>query len=422
MKHKVIFIIVPSYSNNAWLDDKMMQLTSAFISILNVDDYPVEIVEHYADCNKFLDQANYLVVSTAGNFIIERDHLHDKINSIPKDVGLVAHLLQFPSDRTPYIHEQFFIINTQAVSLIDLSFSKFTVQGTELIRSREDLHDGHAPLYIELGTDIVERDMRFGTSLIEQCLTNGYKVRNFDMDWRYPSTANEYITLHGKQVPSRGYCYPLLNTDLFAECFKDLTIRPGLDEAQEWLLTAINKVLDFDVLNYWQYDSTPKDLPDVKRVVCAANGFLGELIAFNTGATKITFYDINPNNLEFKKHLYANWDGVNYELFARDWAKERNLGLEPALEIDKAMAMPLMSETEHSIFSIWSEWKDRVQIEYIYMDIIKDVDRLVLNKNCVIHTSTILSVYPFTAVVHDRPAIDTAIEKIKRSGAYWVGL
>jgi len=41
-----------------------MQLTKAFINILNVDVDPIEIVEHYDDCNRFLDKADYLVVST----------------------------------------------------------------------------------------------------------------------------------------------------------------------------------------------------------------------------------------------------------------------------------------------------------------------------------------------------------------------
>jgi hypothetical protein len=400
----------------------MMQLTTAFINILNVDSCPIEIVDNYNDCNKFLDKADYLVVSTAGNFIVERDHIHNKINCIPKDVGLVAHLLQFSNDHTPYMHEQFFIINTHAVSGVDLTFDKFTTDGRELVRSEEDLHDGHAPLFIALGEDIVERDMQFGTSLIEQCLLNGYQVRNFDMDWRYPDTANEYITLHGKQVPSRGYCYPLLNTDLFAECLQDLTIRPGLDEAQEWFLTAVNKVLEFEVLNYWQYDNTPTDVQKCNRVVCAANGFLGELIALKVGATSITFYDINPNNLEFKKHLYTNWDGNNYEDFAREWADARTLCLEPALEIDKAMALPLMSETELTLFPIWQTWKQTVQIDYLQMDIVKDIDQLSLDNTCVLHTSTILSVYPFTVIQHDSAAIQHVVEKITQSRAQWIGL
>jgi hypothetical protein len=400
----------------------MMRLTSAFIGILNVDSHPVAIVNNYNDCNNFLDKADYLVVSTAGNFIVERDHIHDKINSIPEDVGLVAHLLQFANDRTPYMHEQFFIINTKAVTEIDLSFNKFTISGKELIRSSEDLHDGHAPLYINLGPNIVERDMKFGTSLIEQCLLNGYKVRNFDTDWRYPKKANSYISLYGKQVPSRGYCYPLLNTDLFAECFKDLTVRKGLDEAQEWFITAINKILEFGVLNYWQYDSTPTNLRQSQRVVCSANGFLGELIALSVGANRITFYDINPNNIEFKKHLYNNWNGHDYESFARSWAKERTLSLEPTLDIDKAMAVPLISETEKSIFSQWTSWRQTIQIDYICMDIVKDIDQLELDETCVLHTSTILSVYPFTAVLHDSLDIDLAIEKIKSSNAQWVSL
>ena len=104
-----------------------MQITKAFISILNLDNYPVEIVSNYNDINNYMDKAEYLVVSTAGMVIVERDHLYNKINNFPSNVGLMAHLLQFPEDTTPYMHEQFFIVNTK-IGPVDLSFSKLTTR------------------------------------------------------------------------------------------------------------------------------------------------------------------------------------------------------------------------------------------------------------------------------------------------------
>ena len=418
MKSKVIFIIVPSYSSNEWLDAKMMQITRSFIDILNIDNQPVYVVDDYNDCNEFLDQCDYLVVSTAGNVIVERDHIYNKINSIPDDVGLLGHILQH-GDETPHIHEQFFIINTRAIKSLQLDFDERVVHGLALVRSKEDMHEGHAPLYVELGKKETIMTAKFGTKMMIDCLANGFKVRNFDMDWRYPEVSNEYV---GLRLPSRGYCYPKTNTNLFAECLKDLTLRPGLDEAQEIFITAASKVFEFQVLNYWQYDKAPSHLRKKSHIVCTASGFLGELLALGSGATKITFYDINPYNLQFKRHLYANWDGTDYEKFAEDFARDRLLALEPTFGLDKEMAKPLIEETEQKLFPIWKQWREKIEIEYKHIDLIKDIDELLnsIDNDCIIHTSTILGIYPFTAIAHSQQQIDLAKDKIENTGAVWI--
>ena len=417
MKSKVIFIIVPSCSNNSWLDAKMMQITKAFIGILNLDNAPVEIVESYADINNYLDSADYLVVSTAGNVIIERDHLYHKIHSIPSSVGLIGHLLQFEENETPYFHEQFFIINTQAFEYLD--FNNYTGQGPALVRSKEDLHDGHAPLYITLGSQ-TELSGKFGTKIISDCLQAGYEVRNFDQDWRYPDLANDYVTLEGHRLPTRGYCYPKLNTELFAMCLQDMTVRPGLDEAQVLFISAVNKILEFNVLNYWQYDDAPL-VHYADSIVCPATGFLAELLAEYSEAKRIVFYDINRHNLEFKKHLYAHWDGNNYEAFAKDWADAHGLALEPTFGLDMEKSIGPMIRTKLDIFSKWNEWRN-IPIECVHIDLVKDIDKLLtyVDDNCILHTSTILGIYPFTAIVHSEEDIESAILKIEQSPAQWI--
>ena len=417
MKSKVIFIIVPSYSNNSWLDAKMMQITEAFISILNLDHAPVEIVNTYADINNYLDKADYLVVSTAGNVIIERDHLYKKIHSIPDTVGLLGHLLQFQENETPYFHEQFFIINTKAFTHLD--FDDYTGIAPALVRSEEDMHDGHAPLYITLGQE-TRLEGKFGTKIILDSLQAGYEVRNFDQDWRYPELANDYVSIEGYRLPTRGYCYPKLNTNLFAECLSTMTVKPGLDEAQTLFITAVNKILEFNVLNYWQYDDAPYVVP-AGHIVCPATGFLAELLAVYAGASRITFYDINKNNLEFKKHLYENWDGNDYDSFAKAWADERGLALEPTFGLDMEKSIGPTIRTKLYVFSNWQELRS-AKVEFVHADLIKDIDKMLtyVDKDCIIHTSTILGIYPFTAIVYSKEDIDSAKLAIEQTGAQWI--
>ena len=154
MKFKVIFIIVPSFSKSDWLNRKMMEITTCFIKQLSMDKYDVEIVSCYEEINKFKDKADLLVVSTAGNVIVDRDHLLEMIENFPEDVGVMGHIIQHDHDILPYLHEQFFIINTRAVGSIDLREQED--YGFFLQRSQEDMHDGHAPLYVTLSEDRVK--------------------------------------------------------------------------------------------------------------------------------------------------------------------------------------------------------------------------------------------------------------------------
>jgi len=421
---KVIFIIVPSCSNSEWLNDKMLQMTSAFIATLNIADYPVYTVNDYNDINQYLDQADFLVVSTAGNLIIERDHVWNKIHDIKKDIGLITYLLKFKNDITPYMHEQFFIINTKAVSSVDLSFNYKEDNGVEIMRSVEDMHEGNSPLYVNLGEKIVKRQLKFGTKLIEDCLLNGYKVQNFDKSWRYPEVENDYVKLDNYRLPSQGYCHPKKSTETFEYCLKTLTLSPELDEAQTIFITLIKKILDFNVLNVWQYDQAPK-LEGYQHVLAPATGFLGELSAYNCGIRKITFYDKNVNNIEFKKDLYKYWDGKNYDEFAAAWAKQRNLAIEPSFEIDRQNAEKNINLTHQHIFKDWQDWKNSVSLEFISDDLIgsKLIMESIIDKT-IIYTSTILGIYPFTAIAHSKEAIEKTkqeiLQRIKATESIWI--
>lgn len=417
--YKVIFIIVPSCSNSSWLNDKMLQITKSFIAVLNTENYPVEVVDNYNNINDFLDKGEILVVSTAGNIVVDRDYLWNKICNFPKDVGLMAHLLQYAEDITPYFHEQFFIINTGAIKEFSICFDKKTDVGIELIRSKEDLHDGHAPLHIKLGNKKVKRHLQFGTNIIEQCLTNGYAVRNFDKSWRYPSTKNEYLNAN---LPTRGYCYPCKSTELFEEALKELKVVEGLDPAQEIFINTINKVLEFNILNMWHYETTVS-VKKYNKVIAPATGFLGEILAAQSGANKLVLYDKNKNNIDFKVHLYEYWDGKDYETFARNWAAKRGLNIEPASQIDKEKSKPCIKLAEELILKNWNKWRN-IKIDYIYGDILEGTILNKIEPYTLLHTSTILGIYPFTAVLHDSDKIENfkqlLIEKITGTNSLWI--
>lgn len=411
---KVIFVLVPSYSNNDWLNKKMMQITKDMVSVLNLENFPVHVVDSYNDVNKYLDEAEFIVVITAGNIVIHRDKLWKKITNIEKNVGLLAHILQFENDNTPYIHEQFFIINTKAVNNIDLSFDKKQDVGKKISRSEEDLHEGHSPLYVFLEKESIERTMQFGSNLIEQCLTNNYVVKNFDKEWRNPSYSNHYLGI--EDLPLRGYCYPKKSTDIFARSLKDLKIYKGLDEAQEIFISIIKKALEYKVLNTWHYDFVPAEKKTFKHVIAPATGFLAEQIAYRTGAQKITFFDINKNNLDFKKYLYKYWDGKEYEKFFTQWAKNKSLTIEPNSGKDLESAAENKKDTEQTLFPIWNRWRENIEIEYIHDDLINSKTIIgSITDQSLIFTSTILNIYTFTSITHDKEDIEETKQQIRKA-------
>lgn len=414
--NKVVFILVPSYSDSEWLNNKMMQITEAFIGILNIDNHPIYRIDNYEGINFFLDDYDYIIVATAGTVIVERDHLWKKINSIDPSIGLLGNLLQY-GEETPWMHEQFFIINTKAFKNLD--FTQGHTTGKELLRSKEDMHDNHAPLYITIGSNTINRYDKFGTKLIEHALENGYSVRNWDMDWRYPDSFNDYI--QGVRLPTRGYCYPKLNTKTFEYALKNLELVQGLDEAQTLLIDAIIRSQSYDVVNAWQYeDAIVSDSADT--IIAPATGFLGETLALKTEAKHIIFYDKNKNNVEFKNKLYNDWDGNDYEGFVAQFAKERNLSVEPTLGIDADNAQKFSKLVKDTILTDWNTWKQSVTVEFKLCDCVTETEELIkLSKGkTVLHTSTILTIYPFSAIVYSEQELSSARKKLTDANVLWL--
>lgn len=406
---KVAFILVPSFSKSDWLNNKMMQITEAFIGILNIDKYPVFSVSNYLEIENYLDKADYLVVATAGTVIIERDHIWNKIHDIPSTVGLMGNLLQHGNE-TPWMHEQFFIINTKAFSNLD--FSEGPTIGNNLVRSAEDMHGGWAPLSITLEDKQVTRQDKFGTKLIEQCLKNGFEVSNWDHEWRYND--NQYIL--GERLPSRGYCYPTRNTSSFEHAFKNLQITPDLDPAQAMLIEAIIKTQEFNVLNAYHTEKVITS-KNANTVIAPATGFLAEDLAIKSNASRIVFYDKNKNNIDFKKKLYTEWNGENYDQFVLDYAQSNNIAIEPVLDYDMQQAKKYLIE-----FDDWNAWRKSKDIIFTVSDCVTDTtDLLNFSKGTTtIHTSTILTIYPFSAIMYDKEDIQSAREKITRADVDWI--
>ena len=427
---KVIFCTVKNSTNSDWLDSKLLRITHSCQLWWADRQYPAYIVDTYSDLNRYIDQADWLVVQTAGDVIVESNHLWHKLHNIPDDVGLIGHLVSYEGDAVPHLHPQCFIVRTKAIK--ELKFDPCVLNGFTFTKSKEDLHQGHAPLEIFLDKPAENINYGFGTQLLEQVLSNGYRVTNFDLDWRYGAKTvphAETITKVLEQfnmpsVPSRGFCFPENNTEQFEQALQNLESNSKLDPSQQIIIEIFKhskELQNTEVVNILNWDECP-NVKSADQVVCIAGGFLAETIALRTGATKLILYDINPWTVDFKQSLYTHWDGKDYLAYAEQWATERNLITEPYIgrAYQKAEEDPFMKE----IISRWDYFKT-LDVEFICLDLIEDIDIFVnlIGNNSVVHTSTILGYYLVSAISHTADEIEFARiainAMINQTNSYW---
>ena len=399
---KVAFIIVPSFSKSKWLNNKLLEVTQAFVNVANIENVQVYEVQTYEDIKHYKNKAEFLVIVGAGNVIMDRDHFWKKLTTIPDDVGLLGNLLQYEGDDLPYLHEQFFIV--RSTLLEDLDLSPGSITDHKVSRSKRSMHGNYAPVEVFLDIPIIEQSAGWGTKLILKTLKEGLKVRNFDDDWRYGG--NSDFVKSG--IPVRGYVYPNKSTEVFEQAHKEFKILPGLDDSQELYINAVLDYRKYNFVNIWSWDPTIQN-NNTHTVAVPTTGFLGEITAHYNNASKIIFYDINKNNLDFKQYLYSNWNGENYLEFALAYCNENNLKTEPNTDLDISDAGKFNKDTKEIVFDNWQKFKD-LEKEFVHIDLIKEPKTLFdkLPGSSILHTSNMLesNVYPFTSILYDRKEVE----------------
>jgi hypothetical protein len=429
---KFIFITVRNYTSDVWLNEKLVQLTHACQRWWAHDEHECIIVDSYQDIENYRTQTEWLIVQTAGDIIIEQYHLWNCLNNIPDDVGYIGHLVWYNKD-TPSIEPQCFILRTDAVDKLD--FTNVVKTGRVFARSKDDVHQGSSPLYITLTNNSKLQHYDFGAEILNQILSKGYKATHFNNAWRFTtpswkiknSTITNFLTKYSwPGLPSRGYTFPKQNTTEFAYSLKNLELIDNLDDAQELFIAIIKGIIDLqhnNTLNVLNWDSI-EFIDSAEHIITPANGLLAECLAHTSNANKITFYDINPRNLEFKQHLYDNWDGHDYINFAIDWANKHNLIMEPKCENGQQLSKRYQDMIDQ-VSNNWSKFKS-MEVDFILVDLAKSPSTIInsISHKTILHTSTILNYYILTHVLHDQGAIDSVRKniaiKIKNTNSYWL--
>jgi hypothetical protein len=413
--NKIISCLVKNYIEDKWLELKMEQLSRSSQQHFILNRYPTYTLENFNQLNNFIHDTELLYVSSIGDIIVDQDTLWKKLHSIPDNVGLIGHIIWYPDQPNPHLHEQCFIIRTAALSGF-IDFYKKSDTGLTFVRSQEDMHDGHAPLWIDLSKEISNRKDNFGTFLMEQILKSGYKVVNFDESWRYPSKSRLSKPKEFKDnyiIPTRGYLYPNYNSNVFSRCLKNIELNDLLEPAQTEAILVIKEFLKFNIINVYHYDKTEINFP-AEQIISLGNGLMGECLAFFNNAKKIIFYYINTNNIEFKKYMYDNFDGADYEKFYIDYANERNLKIEP-FDMQEIEASEEELEYSKIILKNWNCVK-KIEKEYLNDNLFNILDILLskIDRKTIFYTSTILEEYFLTHLLYNLDEINAVIDNIEK--------
>jgi len=408
---KVIFFIVKNYSKTEWLANKMFQITEASVNNLNINNLnPIVVVNSFSDIKEHKGNADLFVIFSIGNVIIDRDHFWHKIYSIDNDVGVIGNIIMHDNDTVPQLDPQCIIVRSDLLK--HLNYNSFEKEGHCIKKSENDLHGGYAPEEVFLKEETQFNKFNFGSCLIENALKKGYRVRNFDEDWRYGHSSNLDLL---KDYPNRVFLYPHKNSNKFEKAYKTLRVDCDLDDSQIKFITVLKSLKNLRILNVWQYEESPIFNKKISTVISPAAGFLGELSAVYNKSKTLVLYDKNWYNIDFKKHLYNNWNGKDYNKFAREYCEKHNLDIEPLSDTDRKNSQQYKKPVEERIFSDWLNFKKNTNVIFLHLDLIKELDLLekyFLN-DAVLLTSTILHEYTFTSFFYDRYDINKVKSKIQ---------
>lgn len=418
---RVIFFIVKNYSDTEWLAKKMLQITEASVNTLNINNQnPIITVSNFQEIKKYKNYADLFVIFAIGNILIDRDHFWNKIYSIPEDIGVLGNIIMHQEDSIPRLDPQCIIVKSELYEY--LNDHNFESKGHAILRSAADMHNGYAPEEVFLSYETKNNYYQFGSYLIEQSLLSGYRVRNFDNDWRYGHT-NFLTTTQG--YPNRSFLYPHKNSKQFEECYKKMKVSNNLDDSQVKFLNAVKQLTKLDILNVWQYEESPYVSQNIKTVISPACGFLGELCAIKNNASTLVLYDINHYNIDFKRRLYTDWNEKDYEEFANDYCIKKNLKKEPLSYNDRIQSESYKQESIKKILNNFREFSQNTKIIILELDLIKEFDKLLkyVTEDSLLLTSTILDEYTFTSLFYDIDDIEYVksciLSYADKKGLHW---
>lgn len=283
-----------------------------------------------------------VILSTGLEFVNSYDWFDRLEDFCKQDFFIAGHIL----DRKEFyyeLHEQCYVVNLSTYKKLKLPqvgsqsfFDKHTQ--TMPLRSQENYHDDYTPLWIKPGINITEYQHRaHGWNLISTALSNNLPIRVFDQGLRdnkryyYPNYASYHDQigfLYSRQEFCSGVAVYLNNSETL--------VKLDLDSPIQQLVVSASGLNWIHYLNQYGFDHN----------------------------TKVKFYDYSFLTLEYIKHLIENWNGINYESFAKQYHKEK------FSIIDEYVPYCGSQEFQDIDQQLWQKIIGTVKFEYHWVDLL----------------------------------------------------
>lgn len=374
-KHNIVFILESNFHKikNDSAKEIIQNICEYQIGNLNVMGYDVLVsISEDATLAKVVDNYDYAVVFSAdtefqgGAFF---KHLHKLIE---QDFYIAGHILD-RKEGYYELHEQCYVINLIKHKELELppigemkrNAEHFT---PEPIRSEENFHDDHTPLWVKPGDELKKYQHKWhGWNIISTALHNKENIIVFD-----------------EEIRSSKKCYYAQHETDFSENSKQ--IYKKYNQSANRLFYPINTE-----------ELQPVSIAgNIKQLIVPASGFNWVKYLDKYGydeETEVIFYDYNPNALYYMEETVKNFDGGDYHKFLKSKNRHKTPDwLNTKLEI---------AEHFQTVNNIW-HIRQKVKFKFVECDLLNEFTIKLKN-----HTNTIFNVSNIFAYEPTVPFVPT---------------
>lgn len=224
----------------------------------------------------------------AGTIFYDWDKFEDALSNYPHQ-GLIGHIVDPLDSSVYYLHEQCFYLDLANFDESDFVDSEYSVTGA--LRSETNIHDNYTPLWIKAAPGTHTRlSLKFGEKLIAKQLNSNRSVVNF----------------HQKLRQYKQFIYKAEDLENYISSQKQ-----NIDLAESLFWIFNNEQLNIHTTN--------------RQLVTPASGLFWIFNLSNPSITSINLVDISKPQINFAKHLWDTWDGVNYGKVVATYIRENKL-------------------------------------------------------------------------------------------------
>lgn len=297
------------------------------------------------------------------------------------DFFVMGHIMA-KEGRYPGLHRQMLIVNLK--KWVDLGSPEFEEQGFFWDRkleysnynlSEETLSAEYAPAWIERahGTQLVSV-VEDGANWVDIACRNNIRIDNFDFEIR----------------DCKAFLYPYDESDNLEHVWKNLQDHTAIDKIKNYTQRAWIRKLSYQEFiekdRVYAYNTERLSSEGVRSpgpvdvIFSAAAGFKTMKLLENNGFhedTTVVYYDWCSASLNFKKHLLASWDGIDFHKWLLAHDLNYNFSSTYRGNYQEFWELEIKKEfgTEENFKILWDRYR-KLKHEFIIVDLVNNPEKL----------------------------------------------